>query len=139
MVSFPAKMESKDPPTKDCSDIFKWKQMGSEFSVFIPEQMRGSWIKKLHGVYYTATKSWHFLTNYVTDVEHHLGLKAGESGIRDSRYYFKITFEAEISGPDGFDKLRKQLESRGIIWDRHKETFRAKFGQIPDLETDLIK
>uniref|UniRef100_A0A6C0CGV8 Uncharacterized protein n=1 Tax=viral metagenome TaxID=1070528 RepID=A0A6C0CGV8_9ZZZZ len=125
--------------TETREDGLGWKLLGDQFAVFIPEQVRGSWIKKCCGVYYHSSKKWHFLTSYITDVEHRLGLKAGESGIRDPRYHFKITFEAEIRGPEGFDDLRNKLESVGITWDRHKEVFRANFSHLQSLEKDLTK
>jgi hypothetical protein len=126
-------------PTEVREDGLGWKHMGDEFSVYIPEDLRGSWIQKCCGVYYHSTKSWRFLTSYVTDVEHHLGLHAGESGIRDPRYHFKISFEAEIKAPEGFDKLKKRLETQGITWDRYKGVFRASLEKLPTLDKDLVK
>lgn len=129
------KMETSVPP----EDGLTWKLLGEEFSVYIPEELRGSWIKKCNGVFHPPTKAWRFLTTHIAEVERQLGLQIGESGIRDPRYHFKITFEATISGPDGFEKLRAELKERGIAWDRHANSFRASLKQISQVEARIAK
>jgi hypothetical protein len=126
-------------PTEVREDGLGWKQWGDEFSVYIPEGLRGSWIQKCCGTFDHKIKAWRFLTSYITDVEHHLGLHAGESGIRDPRYHFKITFEGEIKGPEGFNAVKKKLEAQGVIWDRYKNVFRAKLENLGELDKDLVK
>ena len=108
---------------------------GISFFVTIPNHMTGGWIKKLDGAYNQGKKAYVFLMKHISLVEEKLGLKAGESGLRDPNFYYSFMLEGEFYSKGGLEKLKEILEPLGFVWKRQTKRFHgpvAKYTQVSE-------
>ena len=71
---------------------------------------------------------------YLSEVEKSLGLKIGESGLKDPKYYVKIVLHGEMYAPEGAEKLKDKVEGLGATWKRQNKTFSASTADYEKLK-----
>ena len=119
---------------------FEWASGELQFFVRIPANKNGKWTANLGGVFNPTDRRYTFLTSKLEDVERELGLQPGESGLKNPKYWAKITFTGEIYiGNGNVGALEKELQPHGVTFKKASKTFAARLEKLDELKPYLQK
>ncbi len=128
------KETSASAPEEPSTPIFALFDGGDQFYVTIPPALHGKWVSQYRGSYNQGKRAYTFLMKYLSEVERSLGLKTGESGLKDPKYYVKIIFQGELYAPSGAEKLKEKVEGLGATWKRQNKAFVASIAHYDELK-----
>jgi hypothetical protein len=111
-----------------------------QFFVAIPQGLRGAWIAKLGGSYSPGQKRYAFLREHLAEVEKHLGLKPGESGLCDPKTHYILELSGTVIAPEGdFEKLETIMKAAGFTYNKTGKTFKGNLRDLKKIEAHLPK
>lgn len=119
-------MSNKVENSEPAKPVFGLCKGGKQFWVTIDRESAkdSKWINKLRGAHSQAYKAYIFNIPHIREVEKHLGLPDGASGLRDPGFYAPIVFEDEIYNPKGITEAYiAEMKEKGFVYNKKTNTF----------------
>lgn len=110
----------------------KGKSTG-QFYVSLPTPLEGHWTTDMGGVWVASKKVHMFSSKRIREIEKHLELEPGQSGILNPDEHYEILFRGSLTipkGKDGLKMMKSELSKLGIKFSAQGKKFNASVDDI---------